>query len=258
LVADGAASDAASTRANEPSRAIAPFCLARTEVTVADYERCRERGACGAIAAGGDPPEARLSPELRSRAQSIYASQCNAGQPGRARHPINCVSFQQASAYCVAAGGRLPNEAEWDLAARGREAHYPWGDAAPDATRLNACGLECKAWYAEQQLDSVFDGVMYEADDGFAGTAPVASFPAGATHDGIYDLLGNVAEWTATRVDFAQARPAEPPATYVVRGGSFSSGLDDQNQPALRIYLDADAHGSGVGFRCAYEPQPQR
>lgn len=246
--------------AADAPRAIAPFCLARTEVTVADYARCRERGACAPIASGGDAPEARLSPELNSRAQSLYASQCNAAQPGREQHPINCVSFQQASTYCSAAGGRLPTELEWELAARGSEGRaHPWGDAPPDATRLNACGGECKAWYAEQQLDSVFDGVMYPADDGFTGTAPVASFPAGATRDGIYDLLGNVAEWTATSVDFGQARAAAPAAgTYVVRGGSFSSGLDEQHEPALRIYLSADSHGRGVGFRCAFEPKRLR
>lgn len=244
----------------EASRALAPFCMARTEVTVADYERCLERGACAAIAAGGDPPEARLSPELKSRARGVYASQCNAGRPGREQHPVNCVSFQQASAYCSAAGGRLPSEAEWDLAARGSEGRaHPWGAAPPDATRLNACGRECKAWYAEKQLDSVFDGVMYEGDDGFAGTAPVASFPAGATRDGIYDLLGNVAEWTATIVDFGEARAAAPTAgTYVVRGGSFSSGLDGDRRPALRVYLSADAQGRGVGFRCTFEPEPLR
>lgn len=259
LVGADAAGEAPA-KPGEAPRAVAPFCLARTEVTVADYERCRERGACAAIAAGGDPPEARLSPELKSRAQSVYAGQCNAGQPGREQHPINCVSFQQASAYCSAAGGRLPSEAEWDLAARGSDGRaHPWGVAPPDATRLNACGLECKAWYAEQQLDSVFDGVMYPADDGFTGTAPVASFPAGATRDGIYDLLGNVAEWTATSVDFGQAQAVAPTAgTYVVRGGSFSSGLDGESKPALRVYLAADAHGRGVGFRCAFEPQPLR
>jgi formylglycine-generating enzyme required for sulfatase activity/transposase-like protein len=241
-------------------RAVAPFCMARTEVTVADYERCRQRGACAPVPAGGDPPEARLSPELKSRARGVYASQCNAGQPGRELHPVNCVSFQQASAYCSAAGGRLPSEAEWDLAARGSEGRaHPWGASPPDATRLNACGLECKAWYAEQQLDSVFDGVMYEADDGFTGTAPVASFPAGATRDGIYDLFGNVAEWTATIVDFGEARAAAPTAgTYVVRGGSFSSGLDGDRRPALRVYLGAEAHGRGVGFRCTFDPEPLR
>jgi formylglycine-generating enzyme required for sulfatase activity len=100
---------------------------------------------------------------------------------------------------------------------------------------------------------------MYEGDDGFSATAPVASYPAGATRDGIYDLLGNVAEWTATAVDFGQAQPeAAAVGTYVVRGGSFSSGLDGDNAPALRLYLSAEAHGRGVGFRCVYEPTALR
>jgi formylglycine-generating enzyme required for sulfatase activity/transposase-like protein len=239
---------------------IAPFCMARAEVTVAEYERCRERGACEAIARDGDLPEARLSPALRQHAQQVYASQCNAGQVGRERHPVNCVSYRQASAYCAAAGGRLPTEAEWDLAARGsEERRYPWGDGVPGPTRLNACGLECKSWYADARLDSVFGGVMYNGDDGFAGTAPVASYPAGATRDGVYDLLGNVAEWTATSVDFGQAQPeAASAGTFVVRGGSFSSGADAGNIPALRLYLNAESHGRGVGFRCAYASKELR
>ncbi|HWO12116.1 MAG TPA: SUMF1/EgtB/PvdO family nonheme iron enzyme, partial [Polyangiaceae bacterium] len=231
-----------------------PFCMARAEVTVAEYERCRARGACEALAPDGEPPQARLSPDQRLRAQRLYDSQCNAGQPGRELHPINCVTFRQASAYCAAVGGRLPTEQEWELALRGGEGRrFPWGDAAPGPTRLNACGLECKGWYASAQLDGAFDGVMYEGDDGFAGTAPVASFPAGATKDGIFDLLGNVAEWTSTAVDFGAAAPAgSVPQAYVVRGGSFSSGGDAEGGAASRLYLEAGVHGRGVGFRCVF------
>jgi formylglycine-generating enzyme required for sulfatase activity len=231
--------------------------MGRAEVTVGDYERCRERGACDPVSRDGEPPAAGLSADQRQRAKRVYDSQCNAGQAGRERHPINCVTFRQASAYCAAAGGRLPTEEEWELAARGSDGRrFPWGDAPPGPTRLNACGLECKGWYADAQLDGAFDGVMYEGDDGFAGTAPVASFPAGATADGIFDLLGNVAEWTATAVDFGAGAPAPgAPHAYVVRGGSFSSGVDAESAPALRLYLDAEAHGRGVGFRCAFAPQ---
>jgi formylglycine-generating enzyme required for sulfatase activity len=243
--------------ASAPAPALAPFCMARSEVTVADYERCRERGACAAVASDGEVPEARLSPELRQQAKLVYDKQCNAGQIGRERHPMNCVSFRQASTFCAASGARLPTESEWELAARGNEGRrYPWGDAPPSPARLNACGLECKSWYRDAHLESVFDGVMYDGDDGFAGTAPVGSFPAGATSDGIYDLLGNVAEWTSTAVDFGEAqRQTNTPSTYVVRGGSFSSGVDAESAPALRLYLNAEAHGRGVGFRCVYEPK---
>lgn len=236
---------------------VAPFCMGRAEVTVGEYERCRERGACDPVSRDGEPPAAGLSADQRQRAKRVYDSQCNAGQAGRERHPVNCVTFRQASAYCAAAGGRLPTEDEWELAARGSDGRrFPWGDAAPGPTRLNACGLECKGWYADAQLSGAFDGVMYDGDDGFAGTAPVASFPAGATPDGIFDLLGNVAEWTATAVDFGAAAPApRAPHAYVVRGGSFSSGVDAESAPALRLYLDAEAHGRGVGFRCAFAPQ---
>ena len=216
----------------------ASLCVDLTEVTTAAYGACVHAGVCS---------PAVLDP----------AGACNLTHADRGAHPINCVTFRQASAYCAAAGGRLPTEDEWELAARGSDGRrFPWGDAPPGPTRLNACGLECKGWYADAQLSGAFDGVMYDGDDGFAGTAPVASFPAGATPDGIFDLLGNVAEWTATAVDFGAAAPApRAPHAYVVRGGSFSSGVDADSAPALRLYLDAEAHGRGVGFRCAFAPQ---
>jgi formylglycine-generating enzyme required for sulfatase activity len=98
---------------------------------------------------------------------------------------------------------------------------------------------------------------MYDGDDGYAATAPVGSFPRGASSEGIDDLLGNVAEWTASRVDFFDADAqrgvleGRAPESFVVRGGSFWSGADALAPPRFRVLLGAARASEGVGFRCA-------
>lgn len=236
-------------------------CLARHEVTVNAYAQCVLDGACEVPLAQTELPRAAMTPELRKRAQRVFGNQCNAGQPGRETHPINCVSVTEAERYCAWRGGRLPSEAEWELfAGAGDGRSFPWGNAVPDASLLNACGAECKAGYTAHGLGSVFEGVMYESDDGYAGTAPVGSFAAGSSPDGVMDLLGNVAEWTSSRVDFDEGegeegdKSSDKAATYVVRGGDFSSSLEDLGAPALRLYLSAETRSRSVGFRCVFEP----
>lgn len=101
---------------------VAAFCMARTEMTVAEYDACVAAGRCTAAGA-------------------LHNPHCNTGMSGRSNHPINCVDLAQATAYCEAQGARLPTEEEWEYAARGAEGRrYPWGSAAPDTTRLNALG----------------------------------------------------------------------------------------------------------------------
>src|SRR5690606_4280510 len=80
--------------------------------------------------------------------QKQHSEQCNASTANRWNHPINCVSWQQASAYCEAQGARLPTEAEWEFAARGPDSRtYPWGNQTPTVERLNGCGTECELWH---------------------------------------------------------------------------------------------------------------
>ena len=92
---------------------VAAFTIGRTEVTVAEYRKCIDSGACSATPVKAD---------------------CNVSIEGRAAHPINCVTWDQASAFCAWAGGRLPSEREWEYAARGTDNRaYPWGLAKPSA-----------------------------------------------------------------------------------------------------------------------------
>jgi len=110
---------------------IASFCINLTEVTVASYLTCVDRGQC-------EPPHSS-QPNCNVRNGKARA--------GRDNHPINCVDFQHASTFCQASAGRLPSEAEWEYAVRGGAAAltYPWGEGSPDGRacwkHAGTCGV---------------------------------------------------------------------------------------------------------------------
>src|SRR5208282_2166264 len=95
-----------------------------TDVTVAAYTKCVEAGSCTFFAATTD------------------LDTCNYGR--RPDHPINCVDWEQAKAFCGWAGGRLPTAAEWEYAAKsGRDVIYPWGSEPVTGRRANYCDVNC-------------------------------------------------------------------------------------------------------------------
>ncbi len=226
------------------------FCIDRTEVTVAAYRQCSDRGDCRRAPTKNDWPD------ITAAEHAIYDPLCNAVDPeGRANHPINCVDWSTADAYCRARGARLPTEAEWELAARGQDGRtYPWGDAPPSPTLLNACGSECLKWSGKRRVGLE---AMYAGDDGFATTAPVGSFPKGASPYGALDIVGNVWEWVADVYGpYGSAETIDPrgPARgdeRVIRGGAWNGAYPDWVRPTFR-YKDVPSKRShGIGFRCA-------
>ena len=159
--------------------------------------------------------------------------------------PQVLVSWNEALAYCRFRGGRLPTEAEWERAARGPAGRrYPWGDVF-DRQRLNG---------GRFALDP------FEARDGFVELAPVGSFLAGATPDGIHDLAGNVEEWVADwyAPEYPEATEVEPQGPTggdekVVRGGGYGHGAA-WVRGAARSKDVPSARRAWRGFRCAYAP----
>ena len=182
---------------------IASFCLDRTEVTVAAYSQCVRRDAC--------------RPAHNDRRF------CNLRWEGRERHPINCVDWHQALAYCKAQGARLPTEFEWEYAARGGTEYrkYSWGDAPPD-------GHTC--WKHP------------------GGSCEVGSYEPGAF--GLQDMTGNVWEWTASWFGEYPWPPLQG-RHRVYRGGSWSRRFEKWMRPQLRNRYAPDKWGSHLGFRCA-------
>jgi formylglycine-generating enzyme required for sulfatase activity len=187
---------------------VAAFWLDAVEVSVASYRACAAAGACSAPADGAG---------------------CTLGA-GLEAHPVNCVSSDQARAYCTWSAKRLVRNDEWNAATVGSTGRiYPWGAEPPAADRLDACGAECSA------------SGMYGASDGYVGTAPAGSFPLGRSPDGADDLAGNVAEWVdGSLVPFA-------------RGGSFADVAASAVASASAGI--ASAPGPTVGFRCAADAE---
>ena len=139
---------------------IQAFCLDETEVTASKYDACVSTEKCTA-----------------SRSKRIT---CTSGKENRADHPMNCIDWHQAKAYCEVHGARLPSEVEWEYAASGGSdtQRYSWGNETPE-------GRTC--WKLHR-------------------TCPVGSFAAGDF--GLRDMTGNV--WNGLRMPLAHTHGWRP------------------------------------------------
>ena len=156
---------------------------------------------------------------------------------GRDNHPINGVDWNQSRAYCQWRGGDLPTEAQWEYAARGSDVDnhiYPWGNAAP-ASQL--------CWY-----DTASSG---------SRSCPVQSYPGGNSPFGLFDMAGNVFEWTLDFYAFYSLPVAIDPigptsgTTRVIRGGSWGNSSSTVMRAASRLDNRPLARDFNIGFRCS-------
>jgi eukaryotic-like serine/threonine-protein kinase len=246
------AKDAAPNQKPSHNVALGAFCMDLYEVTANQYRDCTSIGKCRRSSSEVDWPN------ITPADKKTYSTLCTIADPDKSDHPANCVTWEMANTYCKNNDRRLPTEAEWEYATRGPDGRvYPWGDDAPTAKHLNACGLECLAWAKQNKVAQQFPGALYEADDGFATTAPVGKFPAGRSRFGPYDVVGNVWEWVADWEGSYQSGDQKDPTgpdtgqKRVIRGGAWNGSFPEWLHPAFRYAQDPKSQSHGVGFRCA-------
>jgi formylglycine-generating enzyme required for sulfatase activity len=195
------------------------FGMMATEVTEAQYGRCVDAGQC--VPAHYDDGKCLIW-SGGGFMKVVVPSHLRGDE-----FPVVCVTWQEARAFCASRGMRLPTEAQWEYAALGGgRGRYAWGDAAPEGSRCSRGAPK--------------------AVGGFA--------PNGY---GLYDMTGNVWEWTAdfyaadSYENSADTDPKGPDAGYyrVIRGGGWYSGPNEL-RVRNRHWFAAGGAEASVGFRC--------
>ena len=211
------------------------FFIDRYEVTAGQFRSCVDAGECSAA--------------VILDSDGNVLEDCNWGNPEHEEHPINCASWHQATQYCGWVGLRLPTEAEWEKAARSEdERTFPWGEEY-GCNRGN---------FDDDTTRDPFVMPGGEGCDGYLRSAPVGSFPLGASPYGVEDMAGNVSEWVSDVWDRAyyevspDRNPTGPPqgSKHVVRGGNWDSGHETLWTWA-RDWGPSSYRQPIIGFRCA-------
>ncbi len=142
---------------------------------------------------------------------------------GKGNYPVLLVTWDEAQAYCAWVGGRLPTQQEWERAARGTDGRrYPWGDT--------------------------FDPLLANTrESGLGSPTPVGIFTAGQSPDGLYDMAGNVWEWTSDE---------QREDIKIIRGGAWNFPADSAQTFAHEISRPGN-RANCIGFRVAFDPEPR-
>ncbi|MGH6789217.1 MAG: formylglycine-generating enzyme family protein [Pseudolabrys sp.] len=161
-------------------------------------------------------------------------------------HPAVHIAYRDAEAYAAWAGKQVPTEAEWEFAARAglEDAEYAWGDEfAPEGRQM------ANTWQGNFPHQNL-------ATDGFERTSPVTAFPPNGY--GLYDMIGNVWEWTADW--YTPKHEADAPKACCIpenpRGGGEEQSYDSC-QPAIRIprkVLKGGSHLCAPNYCRRYRP----
>lgn len=237
---------------------VGPFAMDQYEVSVARFRRYLNAGMAGVFGSFVNYPGGMLpwnGPAMAPN-DTLNDANCNwSAAPGvREQHPINCIDWFTAQAFCVWDGGhmpadsltgRLPTEAEWEFAARSTDDRpYPWGNNPPET---RGC------W--ERPFDN--PPATCTVDD--------ARFTSGVSPFGVWQLSGNVAEWAAdnyaaynssywSMILFMPRHPLcrlDVNADRTVRGSIFQAGLPPESHRAAgRVGYASVARFEILGFRC--------
>ncbi len=187
----------------------------------------------------------------------------------RSQHPVVHISYADAEAYAAWAGKQLPNEREWERAARGglENAEFAWGDALHPGGRMLA-----NSWQGAFPHHN-------SCADGYERTSPVGSYPANGY--GLVDMIGNVWEWTSSwysaghrgqaadgssccaAAEAARQASIDPSSEHgpmprrVVKGGSYlcAPSYCRRYRPAARMAQGIDTSTGHMGFRCIVRPE---
>ncbi len=194
------------------------FYMDRYEVTQAEYKKFVDSTG-------------HRSPDNPTHPEDPYIWKKNTYPEGISENPVALVNYADALAYCKWNGKRLPAEEEWEKACRGDDGRrWPWGDTF-EPTKANTRALE------------------------LVRSSPVGGFPMDVSQYGVYDMAGNLREWTDSWYipypGTTLKRETFGEQFRVVRGGSWVHTHLPESRCAARGFVIPDMRHRSLGFRCA-------